>query len=62
MSYGCHPLVAVLGILGPQLQGLLVLVVEINGKVMLREQTEGEVTTDSHRVIRKALYDPLQVT
>lgn len=36
VSYGCHPLVAVLGILGPQLQGLLVLMVEVNSEVVLQ--------------------------
>lgn len=41
VSDGCHPLVAVLGILGPQLQRLLVLVVEVNGEVMLWGERRG---------------------
>lgn len=40
-----HPLVAVLGVLGAQLQGLLVLVGEVHGEVMLRGQ--GGVTARS---------------
>lgn len=36
-----HPLVAVLGVLGAQLQGLLVLVGEVHGEVMLRGQGGG---------------------
>lgn len=46
MSYGCHPLIAVLGILCPQLQGLLVLMVEVNGEVMLGEQAQGRSPQD----------------
>lgn len=39
MSDGCHPFVTVLGILSPQLQRLLVLMVEVNGEVMLGGET-----------------------
>lgn len=43
MSDGCHPLVTVLGVLRPQLQGFLVLVAEVDREIMLRE---GEDTSD----------------
>lgn len=60
VSYGCHPLVAVLGILGPQLQGLLVLMVEVNSEVVLwgRAQWLWLCPTQGWQ---KALSDPPRV-
>lgn len=40
MSDGCHPLVTVLGILCPQLQGFLVLMAEVNREIMLHREED----------------------
>lgn len=40
MSDGRHPLVAVLGVLCPQLQGFLVLVAEVNREIVLPKEKE----------------------
>ena len=40
MSDGCHPLVTILGVLCPQLQGFLVLVAEVDREIMLHREED----------------------
>ena len=40
VSNGRHPLVAILGVLCPQLQGFLVLMAEVHGEVMLHQEED----------------------
>lgn len=42
MADGGHPLVTVLGVLCPQLQGFLVLVVKVNSEIVLEQRREKE--------------------
>lgn len=58
VSDGRHPLVTILGILRPQLQGFLVLMAEVNGEVMLH----GEEDSSGHQGVRPALGRVLAAT